>query len=315
MKALVYRKKDKAQKHQIEEIDKPIPKENEVLVRVYSTSINAADYRSIQLGITPKKRIFGSGISGTVEFTGKNITTYKVGDEVIGELSDNGFGGLAEYVATTEDTLTHKPERLSYEEAAILPVAATTALRALSDKRTLKKNERVLVVGSSGGVDSFAVLIAKHLGTHVTGVCSTKNVDQSFQLGADEVIDYTKSDFTQTENRYDLILALNGNYPLKGYKRILNLNGVCVIVGGSLIQLFKALFFGRLLSNSSKKIKTLAAKTSAADLATVAAMFESEILNELIEKRYPLENAVPALEYLKEGHARGKVAVDIHNAI
>ena len=171
------------------------------------------------------------------------------------------------------------------------------------------------MVRSSGGVGSFAVLIAKHLIAHVTGVYSTKNVDQSFQLVADEVIDYTKTDFTKTENRYALILALNGNYPLKGYKRILNLNGVCVIVRGSLIQLLKTLFFGRLLSNSSTKIKTLAAKTSAADLATVAAMFESEILNELIEKRYTLENAVPALEYLKEGHARGKVAVDIHNAI
>lgn len=224
MKAVVYNKKGLPDKLIYGDIEKPSPNDNEVLIKIYATSINAADYRSMRMGIIPKKKIFGADISGKVESVGKNIQKFKPDNEIVGQLSDCGFGGFAEYVVAPEKALVSKPANISFEEAAALPLAATTSLRALRNKGNIQKGQNVLIVGSSGGVGTFALQLAKYFGAVVTAVCSTKNMKQTSALGADYTIDYTQEDFTKSNRRYDLILAINGNYPLFAYKRILNQN-------------------------------------------------------------------------------------------
>ncbi|MGD1839747.1 MAG: NAD(P)-dependent alcohol dehydrogenase [Thermonemataceae bacterium] len=312
MKAIVYNKKQSPYKQILQEVEKPIPNDDEVLLKVFSASINAADYRSMKMGMIPKKKIFGSAVSGIVDSVGKNIQLFKAGDEVIADLTDFGFGGLAEFVVTREKALTHKPANTSFEDTATLPVAATTALKALRDKVKIKEGQNVLIVGSSGGVGPFAIQIAKYYGANVTAVCSTNNLEQAISLGASEVIDYTKSDFIKTKNRYDLIVAINGNYPLLGYKRILSPNGVYIMVGGTLTQIFKSILFGWLLSFGGKKMKILSGKTDPENLDYVAKLLENGEIRAVIGKRYSLDNAVEAFNYLGKGHAQGKVIINIH---
>ena len=226
MKAVVYNKNSLPDKLIYCDVEKPIPNDNEVLIQVVAVSANAADYRSIRMGLIPKKKIFGADIAGRVESVGKRIQQFKPGDEVIGDLSDCGFGGFAEYALATENALITKPVKMSFDEAAALPMAAVTALQALRDKGNIQKGQKVLIVSSSGGVGTFAIQLAKYFGAVVTGVCSSKNVEQTSSLGADYVFDYTKEDFTKSNRRYDLILAINGNSPLSAYRRALNPNGI-----------------------------------------------------------------------------------------
>ena len=260
----------------------------------------------------PKKKIFGSAVSGIVESVGKNIQLFKAGDEVIADLTDFGFGGLAEFVVTREKAMAHKPANTSFEDTATLPVAATTALKALRDKVKIKEGQNVLIVGSSGGVGTFAIQIAKFYGANVTAVCSTNNLEQAISLGASKAIDYTKSDFTKTNNRYDLIVAINGNYPLLGYKRILSPSGVYIMVGGTLTQIFKSILFGWLLSFGGKKMKILSGKTDPENLDYVAKLMENGKIKSIIENRYSLDNAVKAFNYLGKGHAQGKLIININ---
>lgn len=308
MKAIIYNKKA-PQKLIYQEIEIPRPKENEVLVKVQATSPNAADYRSMKMGMIPKKKIFGSAISGVVESVGSAVQSFKQGDEVLGDLADVGFGGFAEYVAVPEKVLVPKPQKLTFEVAACLPVAATTALHAVRDKGNLQKGQKVLIIGSSGGVGTFAVQLARHFGAEVTAVCSTRNIEQSMALGADFVIDYTKEDVIKQHKTYDLIIAINGNYPLSACLRILKKNGRHVVVGGALSQIFKALIFGRLLSLGSKKICALASKPNQRDLSYIAQLVAEGKIKPLIESRFPLEHTAEAMNYLTEGHARGKMVV------
>ena len=253
MKAVVYNRKGLPDKLMYCDVEKPVPNDNEVLIKVLAVSANAADYRSIKMGIIPKRKIFGADIAGIVKSVGKSIRQFKPGDEVIGELSDCGFGGFAEYALAPEKALVTKPAKILFEEAAALPLAAITAFQALRDKGNIQKGQKVLIVGSSGGVGTFAVQLAKYFGAVVTGVCSSKNVEQTSSLGADYIVDYTKEDFTKSNKRYDLILAINGNRPLSAYRRILNQNGIYVMVGGALLQIFKSLLFGWMMSFGSKK--------------------------------------------------------------
>jgi NADPH:quinone reductase-like Zn-dependent oxidoreductase len=303
MKAVVYDKKGSPGKLIYKEIDKPEPSGNQVLIRIIASSVNAADYRSMNMGIIPKRRIFGADIAGRVETAGKDTISLKPGDEVIGDLSGFGFGGFAEYVAVPEEALTLKPQKLSFEEAAALPLAAVTALQALR-KGQIRKGQKVLIAGSGGGVGTYAVQLAKYYGAEVTGVCSTKNVEQTRSVGADYVIDYTRESFTKTDRRYDLILAVNGNQPLTAYRRILNRNGICVMVGGSLVQIFISLLFGRLMSIGSKKIYTLSAKSNPSDLDFIAKLAGDGMIRAVIDRRYPLEKTADAMKFLGEGHAR-----------
>ncbi|MBG0858403.1 MAG: NAD(P)-dependent alcohol dehydrogenase, partial [Bacteroidales bacterium] len=288
MKAVVYNKKGSPNKLIYSDIDKPVPNDIEVLIKIVSVSANAADYRSMRMGLIPKRRIFGADIAGKVESVGNKIQKFKPGDEVMGDLAGCGFGGFAEYVVAPEKVLIHKPAKISFEDAASLPIAGITALQALRNKGNIQKGQKALIVGSGGGVGTFAVQLAKYFGSVVTAVCGPNNIEQTKSLGADYVIDYTKEDFTRGKERYDLILAVNGNYSLLACRRILNPNGTYVMVGGALSQIFKSLLFGWLMSIGSKKIRSLAAKSDQNDLEFMARLTEDDIIRPVIDRRYPL---------------------------
>ncbi len=309
MKAVVYNKKGSPDKLVYTDVEKLSPNDNEVLIKIYATSINATDYRSMRMGMIPKKKIFGADISGKVEVVGKNVQKFKPGDKVIGGLSDCGFGGFAEYAVATGKTLVSKPANISFEEAAAIPLAAITALQAMRNKSNIQKGQNVLIVGSSGGVGTFAVQLAKYFGAEVTAVCSTKNLEQMSALGADFIIDYTQEDFTKSDRRYDLILAVNGNYPIFAYKRILKQKGIYVMVGGAMMQIIKTFLFSKLLSLGSKKMYSLFAKSNQKDLEFVVKLVEEGKIKPVVEQCYPLNKTADAMRYVREGHARGKVVI------
>ena len=311
MKAVVLNKKGQPDRLVYCEVDKPVPVDDEVLVRVHAVSLNAADYRSMKMGMIPKRKIFGADISGRVESVGKNIREFIPGDEVMGDLASYGFGGLAEYVAAPEGLIIHKPGTVTFEYAAAIPMAGVTALQALRDKGGVRKGQKVLIVGSAGGVGTFAVQLAKYFGCKVTGVCSTGNIQQPLSLGADEVIDYTREAFTVEGRKYDLILAVGGNYPLTAYRKALADNGTYVMVGGGLSQIFKSLIFGRFLSLGSRKMKVLAAKANRTDLEFLVKLVEQGAIKPVIERQYALENAAEAMNYLVQGYSGGKVIINI----
>jgi NADPH:quinone reductase-like Zn-dependent oxidoreductase len=311
MKAIVYHRKARPDKLVYSDVEKPVPTDNEVLVKIVAVSVNAADYRSMKMRMIPKKKIFGADIAGSVEAVGKNIRQFKPGDEVIGEIADYGFGGLAEYAVAPEKFLVHKPAKISFEDAAALPIAALTALQALRDKGNIQKGRKVLIIGSGGGVGTFAVQLAKYFDATVTAVCSTKNLEQTKNLGADYVIDYTKERFTKSNLTYDIIIAINGSYSLLACKRILNRNGTYVVVGGALSQIFKAILFGWAMSAGSKNIRFLAAKPKQKDLEFIANLANDGKIKPVIEKYYPLDQTAEAFRYLCEGHAKGKVVIKV----
>ncbi len=310
MKGLLYNKSAK-DKLIYCDIKKPIPNNNELLVRINAVSVNAADYRLYKMGHAPKKKIFGADISGVVESVGMNVHTFKVGDEVIGDISDFGFGGFAEYTTAPEKAFVLKPAKLSFEEASALPIAGITALQALRDKGNIQSGQKILIVGSSGGVGTFAIQLAKYFGSIVIGVCSSKNVEQTKLLGADKVIDYSKENFSIEIGTYDLILAINGNYALSAYKRCLNQNGKCVFVGGALSQVFKTLFFGKLMFLGSKKMCNLFAKSNQKDMEYITKLAKDSKIRAVVEKVYSLENSAEAMRYVANGHASGKVVIKV----
>jgi NADPH:quinone reductase-like Zn-dependent oxidoreductase len=311
MKAVVYHKKASPDKLIICDVDKPIPKPNELLIEIRAFSLNAADYRSMKMGLIPKRKIFGADIAGLVEAVGKDISRFKPGDEVMGDLANFGFGGCAEFVAAPDKAVVMKPRAVSFEEAAALPLAAVTALQALRKKSSIQKDDKVLIVGCAGGVGTYAIQLAKFYGAEVTGVCSSKNIQQSIELGADQVIDYTKEDFYKTSKRYDLILGVNGDYPLSAYRTCLAPNGTYVMVGGSLSQIFKSLVFGWLFSIGSKKMLSLAAKPNLDDLEFLAKLLEAGKIKPVIDRRYSFEKTADAMNYLIQGHSSGKVVITI----
>lgn len=317
MKAIVYHNYGSPDVLKLEEVEKPAPQDNEVLVKVHAASVNAADWhimrgkpflvRLMGFGLLkPKHKILGSDIAGRVEAVGRNVKQFQPGDEVFGSIR----GGFAEYVCAREDALVLKPANISFEEAAAVPIAAVTALQGLRDKGQIQPGQKVLINGASGGVGTFAVQIAKAFGAEVTAVCSTRNVDQARSIGADQVIDYTREDFTQKGQRYDLILAMNGYHSISDYKRALRPKGTYVMTGGSMAQLSQALLLGPWISmTGSKKMGNLAAKVNQKDLVFMKDLLEAGKVVPVIERRYPLSQAAEALRYLEEGHARGKVVI------
>lgn len=310
MKAVVYNKKS-LNKLVFCDVEKPIPNENEVLVKIVAVSVNAADYRSMKMGLIPKKKIFGADIAGIVEAVGENISQFRLGDEVIGELANYGFGGFAEYAVAPEKLLVLKPANISFQDAAALPMASLTALQALRDKGRIVKGHNVLIIGSGGGVGTFAVQLAKHFDAKVTAVCSTKNIEQARSLGADTVVDYTKEDITKTDKLFDTIIAINGNYSLLACRRLLNPYGVYVMVGGALSQIFKSLLFGWILSFGSKKILSLAAKPKQSDLEYIVSLVNDGKIKPIIDKHFPLDKTAEAFKYMGEGHSSGKVVINV----
>ncbi len=325
MKAIIYTKYGPPEVLQLKEVEKPTPKENEVLVKVFAASANPADWHMIRgepkfarlaFGLTkPKNIIPGIDIAGKVEAVGKNVKEFKPGDEVFG---DTGWGGaFAEYVCVTEKSIVIKPANISFEEGASISVAAISALQGLRDKGKIKPGQEVLINGASGGVGTFAVQLAKHFGAEVTGVCSTRNLDLVRSIDADKVIDYTKEDFTNTAQKYDLIIDNVANRSVADLKRALSPNGRCVIIGfSSMSRMFQHMFLGPLVSMiGNKKISGLGtAKLNKKDLVFLRELLESEKIKPVIDRRYPLSEVPDAIRYLEEGHARGKVVINIGNS-
>lgn len=311
MKAIVYDRKAQPGRLVWSDVGKPVQGDDEVLVRVRAVSLNAADYRSMKMGLIPKRKIFGADVTGIVEAVGRNITEFKPGDEVVGDLAGYGFGGLAEYVTAPEKFLIHKPGKVPFEEAAAVPMAAVTALQALRDKGAVQKGHKVLVVGSAGGVGTFAVQLAKYFGCEVTGVCSTRNLMQTISIGADSVIDYTKERFFETDRRYDIILGINGGYPLTAYRKILSQHGIFVMIGGSLSQVFRSILFGWLFSSGSRKMSFLSARPDKADLELIMGLVERGVIRPVLDRRYPLDKTSEAMDYLMKGHSSGKVVITV----
>jgi NADPH:quinone reductase-like Zn-dependent oxidoreductase len=326
MKAIVYEKYGSPDVLEFREIEKPFPKDDEVLVKVYAASLNAYDWhlmradpflvRLMGMGfLKPKNKIPGADIAGKIEAVGKNVRQFQAGDEVFGDLASVGGGGFAEYVCAGENLLALKPATMSFEQAAAIPMAALTALQALRDSGQVRPGQKVLINGASGGVGSFAVQIAKSFGAEVTAVCSTGNMTMVRSLGADHVINYTQENFTRSGKRYNLILAANGYHPILAYRRALNDRGIYVMTGGSMPQMFQALLLGPLISlTGEKRMVSLTAQSNQKDLAFIAELFEAGKLKPVIDRRYPLNEAAEAIRYLEEGHARGKIVINVeHN--
>jgi len=299
MKAIVYHNYGSPDVLKCEEIEKPTAGDNEVLIQVRAASVNPLDWRI-------KSTRPGRDVAGQVEAVGKNVTQFKPGDEVFGSCR----GAFAEYAYTSESALVMKPANVTFEQAASVPVAAITALQGLRDKGRIQRGHKVLVDGASGGVGTFAVQIAKSFGAEVTAVCSTRNVDTARSLGADQVIDYTREDFTQSGQRYDLIIAANAYHSIFDYRRALSQDGIYVMAGGGWVQILQAMLLGPLLSLiGSKKMCFFIAKLNKTDLVLLKDLLEAGKVVPIIDRRYPLSGVAEALRYLEEGHARGKVVI------
>jgi len=322
MKAIVYHKYGSPDVLELKEVEKPTPKGNEVLIKVHAASVNSWDWNLlrgtpflVRLGglLKPKYKILGADIAGRVEAVGRNVKQFQPGDEVFGDISGCGWGGFAEYVCARENALALKSASMTFEEAASVPQAAVLALQGLRDKGQIPPGQKVLINGAGGGVGTFAVQIAKTFGAEVTGVDSTGKLDMLRSIGADQVIDYTKEDFTKNGQRYDLILDVVAYRSIFDYKRALRPNGICVLVGGSMAAIFKALFFGSLITRG-KKIGVLMHKPNKNDLNSMKELFEAGKVVPVIDRHYPLSEVPEALRYFGEGHVQGKVVITVeHN--
>ncbi len=321
MKAIVYRNYGPPDVLRLEDIEKPVPNENQVLVRVRAASLNPLDFhymrgtpyliRPFASGLLrPKVTRLGVDLAGVVEAVGSKVTQFKPGDEVFG----HRWGAFAEYVCASEQALVMKPENVSFEQAASVPIAAVTALQGLRDKGKIQPGQKVLINGASGGVGTFAVQIAKTFGADVTGVCSTRNVDMVRSIGADHVIDYTKEDFTRSGQRYDLILDMVSNHSLSDVRRALTPEGTLVLVGstdtGLWLKPLAMMLEPSLVSPFvSQKFVGILAQLNKEDLTILGDLMRSGKVTPIIDRRYRMSEAPEAMRYLEEGHARGKVVI------
>ncbi|MGD9148067.1 MAG: NAD(P)-dependent alcohol dehydrogenase [Anaerolineae bacterium] len=324
MKAMVYTEYGPPDVLQLKEVEVPTLQDDGALVRVHAAAVDYGDWAFVRgkpflvrlMGaglLKPEIRILGADIAGRVEAVGRDAKQFQPGDEVFGDISASGFGGYAEYVSVPETALVLKPAHLTFEEAAAVPQAAVVALQGLRNEGQIQPGQKVLIVGASGGVGTFAVQLAASYGADVTGVCSTRNLDLVRSLGADQVIDYTQEDFAQNEGRYDLILATAGYRSIFDYKRALSPQGIYVMSGGSMAQVFQAGILGATVSEKGgRKLVNLAATTDQKDLLYVKELLEAGKVVPVIDRRYPLSELPEALRYYGQGHARGKVVIAIH---
>ena len=325
MKAIVNHNYGSPDVLKLEEVQKPTPGDNEVLVKVHASSANAGDWHLmrgdpflIRLGMglrKPKIKTLGADVAGWVEAVGSNVKHFQPGDEVFGDLSTYGFGAFAEYVSVPEDAFVPKPANSTFEQAAAVPEAAVTALQALRDHGQIQPGHKVLINGASGGVGTFAVQIAKALGAEVTGVCSTGKVEMVRSIGADHVIDYTQEDFSQNGQQYDLILAVGGARSISEYRRALSPTGKYVMIGGSsMTQFYQAMLYGPWMSmTGSQKMGLMLVKPNQKDLAFVKDLMEAGKVVPVIDKEYPLSEVPEAIRYLEAGRAQGKVVIKLGN--
>ena len=320
MKAIVFTKYGTPDVLELTEVDRPIPKDDEVLIKVYAVSINDWDWGLLQ-GIPfmnrllngllkPKRKILGSDIAGRIEAVGKNVEQFQPGDEVFGDLSGD-WGGFAEYVCARENALAFKPASMTFDEAAAIPQAAMLAIQGLCDKGQIQPGQTLLINGAGGGVGTFAVQIAKLYGAEVTGVDSSGKLDMLRSMGFDQVIDYTQEDFTENGQCYDLILDVKTNRSIFDYTRALSPNGTYVTVGGSMTRIFQALFLGPLISMISKKnIRVVFLKPNK-DLAYMNELFEAGKVKPVIDGPYKLSEVPEAIRYFGEGNHKGKVIITL----
>jgi len=324
MKAIVYERYGPPDVLELKEIEKPTPKDNEVLIKVHAASINSWDWELLRgkpfvnrllFGLLkPKIKILGADIAGRVEAVGRNVKQFQPGNEVFGDLCECGWGGFAEYVCARENALALKPASMTFEEVAAVPQAAVMALQGLRDKGQIQPGQKVLINGAGGGVGTFAVQIAKSFEAEVTGVDSTRKLDMLRSIGADQVIDYTQEDFTKSGQRYDLILDVAAYHSIFDYKRALSPKGIYVMVGGSSARIFQTIFLGPLISmTGSKKLGILAHKPNKG-LDFMKKLFEEGKVVPVIDRRYPLSEVPEALRHFGEGHAKGKLVINLeHN--
>jgi NADPH:quinone reductase-like Zn-dependent oxidoreductase len=322
MKAIIYQTYGPPDVLELQEIEKPAVKDEEVLVRVHAASVNPHDWHfmrgtpyvmRIQAGLRkPKVMRLGVDVAGHVEAVGKNVTQFEAGDEVFGACK----GAFAEYVCASERSLVLKPANVTFEQAAAVAIAALTALQGLRDKGHIQPGQKVLINGAAGGVGTFAVQIARSFGADVTGVCSTRNVDMVRSIGAHQVIDYTREDFTTSGQRYDLILDMIGNHSFSDCRRALTPKGTLVLVGGTdkgrwlgpLTGLLKAVVLSRFVS---QKLLPVLAHLNKEDLIILQKLLEAGKVIPVIDRSYPLSQVPEAIRYLEEGHARGKVVITL----
>ena len=320
MKAIVYHDYGSPDVLQLEEIEKSTAGDKEVLIKVRAASVNPLDWhfirgtpyivRIVMTGLRkPKNTRLGVDVAGQVEAVGSAITQFKPGDEVFGTCR----GAFAEYVCISESNLVIKPNNVTFEQAATVPIAAFTALQGLRDKGKIQPDQKVLVNGASGGIGTFAVQIAKSYGADVTAVCSTRNVDMVRSIGADRVIDYTQEDFTKSGQCYDLIFDAISNHSLSARRRVLSPKGICVMAGGpsgrwkmGLASGIKALVWSQF---SSRKLTGLLAKSNKQDLTILQELLATGKVKPVIDRCYRLPELPEAIRYLEEGHARGKVVI------
>ncbi len=320
MKAIVYTEYGLPDVLQLKEVERPTPKDNEVLIKVHAVSVNASDWESLRgrplyarLGglRKPRKRILGSDIAGQVEAVGTNVKQFQLGDEVFGDILDY-MGGFAEYVCAPENKLALKPASMTFEEAAAIPQAAVIALQGIRDKGQVQSGQRVLINGAGGGAGTFAVQLAKLYGAEVTGVDNTGKLDLMRSLGADHVIDYTQEDFTENGKQYDLILDVVAHRSVFAYKRALRPNGSYFFVGGSVATIFQILLLGPWIRGTTgKKIRILAVQPNTEDVDFMKELSEAGKVTPVIDRTYPLSEVPDAIGYVGEGHAKGKVVISV----
>jgi NADPH:quinone reductase-like Zn-dependent oxidoreductase len=322
MKAIVYHRYGSPDVLEYADIEKPVPGHNEVLIKVHAASVNPFDWHFMR-GLPylvrivgglrkPKLTQLGVDVAGRVEAAGKNTTRFKPGDAVYG----TSRGAFAEYVHTSESELAIKPNNVTFDQAASVPVAAITALQALRDKGKIRPGQTVLINGAAGGVGTFAVQIAKSFGAQVTGVCSTRNVDMVRSIGADRAIDYTREDFTKSGQRYDLILDCIGNHSLSAFRRVLTPTGTYIAIGGQsgpwMMDLFALVIKAFVLSRFvSQKLGMVLARPNQDDLILLRELIETRKVTPVIDRHYRLSEVPQAIRYLEEGHARGKVVITL----
>ena len=321
MKAIVCRKYGPPEVLELKEVEKPTPKDDEVLIKVQAVSVNRSDWEALigtplyaRIGglLRPRHKIFGSDIAGRVEMAGRNVTRFRPGDEVFGDNSLGGMGGFAEYVCARESTLALKPASMTFEEASTIPQAAVIAVQGIRDKGKVKPGQKVLVNGAAGATGTFAVQLAKSYGADVTGVDDTAKLDFMRSLGADHVIDYTKEDFTKNGQQYDLILDVVAHSSVFAYKRALRPNGSYFAVGGSVARLLQILLLGPWIRiTTGKKIRILAVLPNLKDMEYMTELCEAGKIVPVIDRRYPLSEVPEALRYLGEGRVKSKVVIAV----
>ncbi len=312
MKAIVYHRYGSPDVLEYAEIEKPVPGDDEVLIKVRAASLNPFDRYSMRgkpfvarlmMGLRkPKLARLGVDMAGEIEAVVKNITRFKPGDAVFGA----SRGAFAEYVCTAESRVVSKPRNVSFEQAASANMVGLTALKGIRDNGHVQAGQRVLINGAAGGVGSFAVQIAKSFGAEVTGVCSTKSVDMVRSIGADRVIDYTRHDFTRSEGDYDVMLDCVGSRPVSAARRVLKPKGIYVIVGGPIARFFELLFWSPFVS---QKLALCRAKLNQDDSKLIGELMETGKITPVIDRHYTLQDAAAAMRYVEEGHARGKVVI------